>query len=264
MSSFSFSHQFSQRWLAALPAVKNAIIQELDDIATLLHPDSDLSGYKFSVPNLNTHVEEVTNQENARLARIKAEQEEKQRLENERLEQERLAREQVEKERLDQERREQMRLENERLEKIRLEKEYLEQQRIAREKQEQEEALRLENEHQEFAHIEQAGSDQPDNDQKVTPETTPPTPVNNNSSQHTHNQPTQKTTAHFANMANPIHSSVVPYEKIKQEITTNLCQQMEEYIQESAQMMRNDLRPWLESEIEKQLSERLNQSDNPF
>lgn len=260
MSSFSFSHQFSQHWITTLPAVKNAIIQELDDIAKLLHPDTVLSDYEFSVPNLNHHVEEITTQENARLAKIKAEQEEQQRLENERLEQERLMREQAERAQEEQLRREQMRLENERLEQIRLEKERLEQQRLAREKQEQQEASRLENERQEFDRVAEQTS--------ITSVELLPKQIDNNVSDeivpNSSNEPLnlshsakQKTTAHFANMANPIFTSALPYDKIKQEITANLTQQMEDYIQESMQIIRDDLRPWLEAEVEKQLAEHL-------
>jgi predicted nuclease with TOPRIM domain len=59
MSGFAFSHQFSKRWLATPTPVKHAIIQELDDIVTLLYPDTDLDGYQFSVPNLHDKVEEL-------------------------------------------------------------------------------------------------------------------------------------------------------------------------------------------------------------
>ena len=59
MSGFAFSHQFSKRWLATPTPVKHAIIQELDDIVTLLYPDTDLDEYQFSVPNLHDKVEEL-------------------------------------------------------------------------------------------------------------------------------------------------------------------------------------------------------------
>ena len=59
MSGFAFSHQFSKRWLATPAPVKHAIIQELDDIVTLLYPDTDLDEYEFSVPNLHDKVEEL-------------------------------------------------------------------------------------------------------------------------------------------------------------------------------------------------------------
>lgn len=124
MSGFAFSHQFSKRWLATPTPVKHAIIQELDDIVTLLHPDTDLDEYEFSVPNLHDKVEELLAIERDHQEKLQAQARERE-LEQQRLEQERL-----EKHRLEQERLEIERLETERLEKERLEQQRLEQQRL--------------------------------------------------------------------------------------------------------------------------------------
>ena len=123
MSGFAFSHQFSKRWLATPTPVKHAIIQELDDIVTLLHPDTDLDEYQFSVPNLHDKVEELLAIERDHQEKLQAQLRERE-LEQQRLEQERL-----EQHRLEQERLETERLEIERLEKERLEQQ-LEQQRL--------------------------------------------------------------------------------------------------------------------------------------
>ena len=136
MSGFAFSHQFSKRWLATPTPVKHAIIQELDDIVTLLYPDTDLDEYQFSVPNLHDKVEELLAIERDHQEKLQAQARERE-LEEQRLEQERL-----EKHRLEQER-----LENKRLEIERLEKERLEQQRL--------EAERLKQERREAEHLEQ-------------------------------------------------------------------------------------------------------------
>ena len=136
MSGFAFSHQFSKRWLATPTPVKHAIIQELDDIVTLLYPDTDLDGYQFSVPNLHDKVEELLAIERDHQEKLQAQLRERE-LEEQRLEQERLA----------QHRLEQERLENKRLETERLEKERLEQQRL--------EAERLKQERHEAEHLEQ-------------------------------------------------------------------------------------------------------------
>lgn len=122
MSGFAFSHQFSKRWLATPTPVKHAIIQELDDIVTLLYPDTDLDEYEFSVPNLHDKVEELLAIERDHQEKLQAQLRERE-LEEQRLEQERL-----EKHRLEQERLENKRLETERLEKERLEQQRLEQQ----------------------------------------------------------------------------------------------------------------------------------------
>ena len=124
MSGFAFSHQFSKRWLATPTPVKHAIIQELDDIVTLLYPDTDLDEYQFSVPNLHDKVEELLAIERDHQEKLQAQLRERE-LEEQRLEQERL-----EKHRLEQERLENKRLETERLEKERLEQQRLEQQRL--------------------------------------------------------------------------------------------------------------------------------------
>ena len=123
MSGFAFSHQFSKRWLATPTPVKHAIIQELDDIVTLLYPDTDLDGYQFSVPNLHDKVEELLAIESDHQEKLQAQARERE-LEEQRLEQERLAQHRLEQERL-----ENKRLETERLEKERLEQQ-LEQQRL--------------------------------------------------------------------------------------------------------------------------------------
>lgn len=149
MSGFAFSHQFSKRWLATPTPVKHAIIQELDDIVTLLYPDTDLEGYQFSVPNLHDKVEELLaierdNQEKLQ-AQARERELEEQRLEQERLEQHRLEQERLESERLEKERIEQQRLEQQRLEQIQLtqenEKEHQAQaERLKRERQAQDDA----------------------------------------------------------------------------------------------------------------------------
>ena len=156
MSGFAFSHQFSKRWLATPTPVKHAIIQELDDIVTLLYPDTDLDEYQFSVPNLHDKVEELLAIERDHQEKLQAQARERE-LEEQRLEQERL-----EKHRLEQERLENKRLETERLEKERLEQQRLEQQRLEqaqltqeneKERQAQEERLQRERQAQDDAAI---------------------------------------------------------------------------------------------------------------
>jgi hypothetical protein len=151
MSGFAFSHQFSKRWLATPTPVKRAIIQELDDIVTLLYPATDLDEYEFSVPNLHDKVEELLAIERDHQEKLQAQARERE-LEEQRLEQERL-----EQHRLEQERLENKRLEIERLEKERLEQQRLEQiqltQENEKERQAQEERLQRERQAQDDAAI---------------------------------------------------------------------------------------------------------------
>lgn len=150
MSGFAFSHQFSKRWLATPTPVKHAIIQELDDIVTLLYPDTDLDEYEFSVPNLHDKVEELLAIERDHQEKLQVQAREReleqQRLEQERLEQERLETERLETERLEKERLEQQ-LEQQRLEQIQLAQEN------EKERQAQEERLQRERQAQDDAAI---------------------------------------------------------------------------------------------------------------
>ena len=156
MSGFAFSHQFSKRWLATPTPVKHAIIQELDDIVTLLYPDTDLDGYQFSVPNLHDKVEELLAIERDYQEKLQAQARERE-LEEQRLEQERLEKHRLEQERLENKRLETERLEKERLEQQRLEQQPLEQiqltQENEQERQAQEERLQRERQAQDDAAI---------------------------------------------------------------------------------------------------------------
>lgn len=149
MSGFAFSHQFSKRWLATPTPVKHAIIQELDDIVTLLYPATDLDEYEFSVPNLHDKVEELLAIEREQQEKLQAQAREReleeQRLEQERLEQHRLEQERLETERLEKERLEQQRLEQQRLEQAQLTQEneqerQAQEERLQRERQAQDDA----------------------------------------------------------------------------------------------------------------------------
>lgn len=151
MSGFAFSHQFSKRWLATPTPVKHAIIQELDDIVTLLYPDTDLDEYQFSVPNLHDKVEELLAIERDHQEKLQAQAHERE-LEEQRLEQERLAQQRLEQERLETERLEKERLEQQRLEQQRLEQAQLTQEN-EKERQAQEERLQRERQAQDDAAI---------------------------------------------------------------------------------------------------------------
>ena len=156
MSGFAFSHQFSKRWLATPTPVKHAIIQELDDIVTLLHPDTDLDEYQFSVPNLHDKVEELLAIERDHQEKLQAQARERE-LEEQRLEQERWEKHRLEQECLETERLEIERLEKERLEQQRLEQQCLEQAQLTqeneKERQAQEERLQRERQAQDDAAI---------------------------------------------------------------------------------------------------------------
>lgn len=96
MAQVAFSHQFSHRWSNAPQAVKDALLQEFEDIMLLLDADTDLESFEFTVPDLHSHIDAI----NAEVAAEK----EAARLEAERLEAERLEAERAEFEALEAER----------------------------------------------------------------------------------------------------------------------------------------------------------------
>lgn len=106
MSSYSFSHQFYQRWTCAPDPVRASIIQELTDITTLLQHDTPFETFVFSTHDLDAHLDTLYENHEAeqaiakaiadkqakeRAAAEKERLEEEQRLEKERLEKEKQA-----------------------------------------------------------------------------------------------------------------------------------------------------------------------------
>lgn len=59
MSSYSFSHQFSQHWTGAPKPIRDAIVQELTDITDLLQTDTPFEDFVFSVHDLDAHLDEL-------------------------------------------------------------------------------------------------------------------------------------------------------------------------------------------------------------
>lgn len=72
MSSYSFSHQFYQRWTCAPEPVRAAITQELKDITTLLQADTPFKSFEFNTHDLDAHVDELYDNYNAEQAIAKA------------------------------------------------------------------------------------------------------------------------------------------------------------------------------------------------
>ncbi len=93
MSSYSFSHQFYQHWTSAPQAIRAAIVQELQDITTLLQTDIPFEKFVFSNHDLDAHLDDLYGAHDKQQAKeltdkpmaLKAETEQK-RLEEERLE----------------------------------------------------------------------------------------------------------------------------------------------------------------------------------
>ena len=92
MSSYSFSHQFYQRWTCAPDPVRASIIQELTDITTLLQHDTPFETFVFSTHDLDAHLDTLYENHEAEqaIAKAIAEKQAKERAaaEKERLEEE--------------------------------------------------------------------------------------------------------------------------------------------------------------------------------
>lgn len=72
MSSYSFSHQFYQRWTCAPEPIRAAIIQELKDISALLQNDTPFESFVFNTHDLDTYVDEFYENHKAEQAIAKA------------------------------------------------------------------------------------------------------------------------------------------------------------------------------------------------
>ena len=312
MSGFAFSHQFSKRWLATPTPVKHAIIQELDDIVTLLYPATDLDEYEFSVPNLHDKVEELLAIERDHQEKLQAQLRERE-LEEQRLEQERLEKHRLEQERLENKRLETERLEKERLEQIQLTQEneqerQAQEARLQRERQAQDDAaialLEQERAIAKQAHLAkqanpaklatqlstgsiEGANHQLDEQAQSKDTATSDVTIERHRSEmvyaidHTDtadntdkiaeplaDDPTAALMTHetrvtdpLVDIANPSIATTPAIEQIKQDIVKQLQGYIDNYLLESMTLMNEDLNQWLKTEVEKQLTVRLSQSD---
>ncbi|AAZ19820.1 hypothetical protein Psyc_1973 [Psychrobacter arcticus 273-4] len=72
MSSYSFSHQFYQRWTCAPDPIRTSIIQELTDITTLLKAETPFETFVFSTHDLDAHLDDLYENHEAEQAIAKA------------------------------------------------------------------------------------------------------------------------------------------------------------------------------------------------
>ena len=72
MSSYSFSHQFYQRWTCAPEPIRASITQELTDITTLLKAETPFETFVFSTHDLDEHLDELYENHEAEQAIAKA------------------------------------------------------------------------------------------------------------------------------------------------------------------------------------------------
>lgn len=72
MSSYAFSQYFYQRWTCAPEPVRATITQELEDIITLLQPETPFESFVFNTHDLDAHIDELYDNHEAEQAIAKA------------------------------------------------------------------------------------------------------------------------------------------------------------------------------------------------
>ena len=244
MSGFAFSHQFSKRWLATPTPVKHAIIQELDDIVTLLYPDTDLDGYQFSVPNLHDKVEELLAIERDHQEKLQAQARERE-LEEQRLEQERLEQQANPAQPATQ-------LSTGSIEGA---NHQLDEQAQSTDTATSDVTIERHSSEMVYAidHADTAdNTDNTDNFAEAEPLADDPTAAV--MAQET------RVTDPLADTDNPSIATTPAIEQIKQDIVKQLQGYIDNYLLESMTLMNEDLNQWLKTEVEKQLTVRLSQS----
>ena len=239
MSGFAFSHQFSKRWLATPTPVKHAIIQELDDIVTLLYPDTDLDGYQFSVPNLHDKVEELLAIERDHQEKLQAQARERE-LEEQRLEQERLEQQANPAQPATQ-------LSTGSIEGANHE---LDEQAQSTDAATSDVTIERHRSEMVYAIDHTDTADNTDNFAEPLADDTTAAVM------------TQETrvTEPLADIDNPSIATTPAIEQIKQDIVKQLQGYIDNYLLESMTLMNEDLNQWLKTEVEKQLTVRLSQS----
>lgn len=239
MSGFAFSHQFSKRWLATPTPVKHAIIQELDDIVTLLYPDTDLDGYQFSVLNLHDKVEELLAIERDHQEKLQAQARERE-LEEQRLEQERLEQQANPAQPATQVSTGSIEGANHQLDEQ------------AQSTDTATSDVTIERHRSEMVYAIDHTDTADNTDNIAEPLADDPTvAVMTHETSVTHP---------LADIDNPSIATTPAIEQIKQDIVKQLQGYIDNYLLESMTLMNEDLNQWLKTEVEKQLTVRLSQS----
>ena len=243
MSGFAFSHQFSKRWLATPTPVKHAIIQELDDIVTLLYPATDLDEYEFSVPNLHDKVEELLAIERDHQEKLQAQLRERE-LEEQRLEQERLEQQANPAQPATQLSTGSIEVASHEL--------GLDEQAQSTDTATSDVTIERHRSEMVYAIDHTDTADNTDNFAEAEPLADDPTAAV--MAQET------RVTDPLADIDNPSIATTPAIEQIKQDIVKQLQGYIDNYLLESMTLMNEDLNQWLKTEVEKQLTVRLSQS----
>lgn len=235
MSGFSFSHQFSKRWINTPKQVRQAITTELEDIVALLDKETALSDFNFNQQDLGNHLDQLfakhAEERQAELARQEQERQEQQRLEEKRLEEERIEEQRVA------EQKEAQRLEAQK--QAEAEKEA--QEKLAQEKQK---LAQLKSD--DVPDTKNAGlqpkdvaSDNPDSDSKTD----------------TDDKTQANVQAEKPPVADTQDTPEIELDKQQQAMIQALESRLDDYLTEQMMLMSDDLKTWLRDEVKRQLSD---------
>ena len=267
MSSYSFSHQFYQRWTCAPEPIRAAITQELKDITTLLQNDTPFESFVFNTHDLDAHVDELYENHEAEQAIAKAiadkHAQDQAAAESQRLaEQKRQAEE-------DAERKEKAKLEEARLD---------EEAKAAQKKQEQEAQSATENNNGDEANAatDKIKTDSPTIDNAETANSESPSiesrsdnktiseqanAVGDSSVDSTHNDKHIKND-HSIKAINAKASAAISLavkdaklSATHQELIRELEMQIDDYLSDQMMLMSENLKSWLRAEMTQHLSE---------
>ncbi len=252
MSSYSFSHQFYQRWTRAPEQIRAAIVQELTDITTLLQTGTPFESFTFSLPDLDAHLDELYDVHEAEQAAAK-ELADKQAEQRAAAEKQRLA---EEKKAADEKARAAAKIEREEAkrqeEKLQIEQAQKEQ------AQKEERTAQLEAEKNNSAKVAQDTSESASNDNNIDVSTDVNAPDNeenrvkggidmNNHTGHTIVKP-QKGAAIDLSFKDPEISAA--HETLIHELEVHV----DDYLSEQMMQMSEDLKSWLRAEVSHQLA----------
>ena len=256
MPSYSFSHQFYRHWTQTPETVRAAIVQELTDIATLLQTDTSTQVFEFSIPDLDTHIDELYHAHRAQEAATQA------RADKAKAEQARLEKEQMDKAQA-------AKAEQDKIAKAKVEKEQAEA-KAQQEQQEQAKKAYAEKEaaaqaQQEAAAPEPTQEAQPDAPPQIAKSDDAKQPESTKDDQHRTAENNQAAATDTPKITAPASSADketaapklnAPLSERHEDLIQELGAHIDDYLSEQMTQLSEDLKSWLRAEISRQLADK--------
>ncbi|MEK6219374.1 MAG: hypothetical protein N2B01_00600 [Psychrobacter cryohalolentis] len=278
MSSYSFSHQFYQRWTCAPEPIRASIIQELTDITTLLKAETPFETFVFSTHDLDAHLDDLYENHEAEQAIAKAIAD-KQAAEQASAEQQRLEEEQKIKAAEETKRQEEAHLTKEsRLKEQALEeknkhkeaentqKEAEKEALLADDKNHLEAAIKLETADADETEIDDKVdtiiNDESDNEEHIVSSTTISEHANATDDDSIKNDSTINAINNKASLAISLAVKDAKLSVTHKDLIHELEMQIDDYLSDQMMLMSENLKSWLRAEMTQHLSEQDKPSSN--